>query len=302
MSAEEGFKSSHVRLVASYWMRFSVRTGGGLMAIFLVLMSGLTIAHLFITPVESLLDKAPELGHTEGEAADTIARVAESEQIVNMVQWLTGQDEDEVAYLLRDQPALLSVIWLLMLIIFPFVTAIGSFNQTAGDIGSKGLRYLLLRTERSNIYIGRTVGTLYFSAASLLLLMVLVLLYVGLKLRLYEVGDLLGSGAQGFLALMFLSLPYIALCGWISSMFDSAFAALAICVLLVGGPIVAFKMADAAASQTDLAWLELLLPWGWKYDLLSGDMGTRLTAYAVMLGFTALFFALGMRNFQRRDL
>ncbi len=302
MSADGGLKPRHVRLVASYWMRFSVRTGGGLMAIFLVLMSGLTIAHLFITPAESLLEQAPELGHTQGEAVDTIARIAESEQIVNLVQWVTGQDEEEVHYLLQDQPALLSVIWLIMLIIFPFVTAIGSFNQTAGDIGSKGLRYLLLRTERSNIYIGRTLGTVYFSAASLLLLMVLVLLYVGLKLRLYEFGHLLGSGFQGFLALMFLSLPYIAMCGWLSTMFDSAFASLAICILLVGGPIVAFKMADTAASTTDLAWLELLLPWGWKYDLLSGDIGTRLTAIAVMLGFTAVFFLLGMRNFHRRDL
>ena len=291
----------HIRIVSAYWMRFSVRTGGGLMALFLVLVTGLSIAHMFITPVEGLLEKAPELGHTQGEAADTIARIAESEQIRDIVGWITGQDEGEVEYLLREQPALLSVIWLMLLIAFPFVTAIGAFNQTAGDIGSKGLRYLLLRTQRANIYFGRTLGTLYFSTASLLLLLVLVLLYVGLKLNIYSLGALAGSGLQGFLALLFLSLPYIAMCGWISSLFDSAFASLAICLLLVGGPIVAFKLVDAA-SRTDLAWLERLLPWGWKYELLSGDLGTRVLAYAVMLGFTAFFLLLGLRHFQRRDL
>ncbi|MDF1702457.1 MAG: hypothetical protein P1V36_15005 [Planctomycetota bacterium] len=296
-----GLHLRHIRLVGSYWMRFSLRTGGGLMAIFLVLFSGLMVAHLFITPVEGLIDRASMDGHTQGEAADDIARVAESEAIVNAVKWITGQDQAEVEYLLREQPALLSVIWLMLLLLFPFVTSIGSFNQTAGDIGNRGLRYLLLRTERSNIYLGRTLGTLYFSTASLILLMILVLLYVGLKLNLYSFGALMGSGVQGFLALLFLSLPYITLCGWVSSLFDSAFASLAICLGLGGAPIIAISAIDAN-THADLEWLERLLPWGWKYELLSGDIGTRLTAYAVMLGFTLLFLLLGMRHFNRRDL
>lgn len=292
----------HVRLVAASWMRFSMRTGGGLMAIFLVLMSGLTVAHLFITPVEKVIEQAPEHGHTESEAAAQIAQIAQRPEIVDLVKNVTDQDEDEVAYLLRDQPALLSVIWLILLMLFPFVTALGAFNQTAGDIGSKGLRYLLLRTSRTNVYVGRSLGTLYFSAASLLLLLVLVLMYVGLKLRLYEFSALLGSGSTAFFALLFLCLPYIALCGWLSSLFESAFGSLAVCLVAVGGPILLFKLLDTLAVAFDLGWLLRLLPWGWKYDLLSGEIGTRLLAYGVMLGFTALFFFLGMRHFRRRDL
>ena len=273
------------------------------MAIFLVLMSGLTVAHLFVTPVEQLIAQAPDSGHTEAEmAADFAERARNEPGIVDLVKSVTGQDEEEVQYLLRDQPALLSVIWLVLLMLFPFVTALGSFNQTAGDIGSKGLRYLLLRTRRENVYVGRSFGTFYFSAASLLILLVLVVMYVGLKLRLYEFGDLLSSGVNAFFALLFLSLPYIALCGWLSSMFHSAFGSLAVCVIAVGGPIVLFKLIDTLTIAIDLEWMLRLLPWGWKYDLLSGDVGTRLLAYGVMLGFTALFFVLGMRNFARRDL
>lgn len=297
-----GLQSKHLRLVAAYWVRFSVRTGGGLMAIFLMLFSGLMIAHLFITPVEELLDKAPEVGHTQAEAADDIARVAQREEFVGLVRWLTGQEQSEVEYLLRDQPALLSLIWLILLVVFPFVTVIGSFNQTAGDIGNRGLRYLLLRTARPNIYAGRTVGTFAFCLASLVLLFILVLLYVGLKLRLYPFGELIGSGALGFLALTVLMLPYLTLCGWLSSLFDSAFASLAVCVLVVGGSIIVFKLVDSAAPNNDLGWLERLTPWGWKYDLLSGDMQTRMLAFGVMLGFSAVFFLLGNLHFSRRDL
>lgn len=297
----DGTNARHVKIVGSYWMRFSLRTGGGLMALLLALVTGLSVAQAFITPVENLMKEAPKLGHSEGEAADSIAAIAESEQIVDALEWLTGQDEDEIEYLVQEQPALLSVIWIFLLAFIPFLTVLSSFNQTSGDIGSKGLRYLLLRTERSNIYLGRSVGTLLFSTASLLLLLVLVLLYVGMKLKLYPFGDLASSGLHGFLALFFLSLPYIAMCGWLSAMFDSAFGSLAICLLVAAFPIIFFKMVNWA-SESDLAWLDQLLPWGWKYDLLSGDIGTRLLAYGVMLGFTAVFLVLGMRQFQKRDL
>ncbi|MDA1195587.1 MAG: hypothetical protein O2894_10440 [Planctomycetota bacterium] len=297
----DGFNPRHVRIVGSYWMRFSLRTGGGLVAVLLALVTGLTVAQVFITPVENVIAGAPELGHTEDEAIDEIGRIAQSEQIVNMVEWLTGQDQSEVEYLLGEQPALLSVIWLLLLVCFPFLTALSSFNQTAGDIGSRGLRYLLLRTERANIYVGRAIGSTLFSLGSLLLLIVMVALYVGLKLRLYSFGDVLGSSVTACLALVLLSLPYIALCGWVSAMFDSAFAALAMCLVAIGVPIVFIKIADGV-SDMDLAWMERLTPWGWKYELLSGDIGIRLLACAVMLGFTALFGALGLMHFHRRDL
>ena len=49
-------------------------------------------------------------------------------------------------------------------------------------------------------------------------------------------------------------------------------------------------------------WLERLLPWGWKYELLSRDAGRRLLASVVMLGFAAAFLWLGGRHFRRRDL
>ena len=73
------------------------------MAIFLVLMSGLTVAHLFVTPVEQLIAQAPDSGHTEAEmAADFAERARNEPGIVDLVKSVTGQDEEEVQYLLRD--------------------------------------------------------------------------------------------------------------------------------------------------------------------------------------------------------
>ena len=41
---------------------------------------------------------------------------------------------------------------------------------------------------------------------------------------------------------------------------------------------------------------------GLEVDLLAQDPGTRILAYGVMLGFTALFLGLGLLTFSKRDL
>ena len=296
-----GLRLEHVRMIASYWIRFSLRTGGGLVTLLLVLMVGLSVAGIFFTPVESILAKGPEAGFTEGQVAAQLKQISEDPKFVDVVQMVTGADEDETRYLLSEHPALLSVIFLVLMWLFPFIACIGSFNQTAGDIGNRGLRYLLLRTERPNVLTGRFVGTVGAATVALALMVVIMLLYVGLKFRIYGGTALVTWGAQGFLAIWLLILPYVALCTWISASTDSAFGALALCLVLAGGPILFLKILDATLTW-DLAWMDRLIPWGWKYELLSGDVGTRATAYLVMLGFTLLFLFLAFRSFHKRDL
>lgn len=296
-----GLRLEHVKMIALYWVRFSLRTGGGLVTLLLVLGVGLSVASMFFTPVERLLAQGPEAGFTEGQVAADLKRIAESEQFVDVVQQVTGADEKEASYLLSSNPAVLSVIFLVLMWIFPFIACIGSFNQTAGDIGNRGLRYLLLRTERPNILAGRFVGTVGAAKSALALMVVIMLLYIGLKFRIYPGADLVVWGLQGFIAIVLLTLPYIALCTWISCSMDSAFGALAMCLFATGGPVIFLKILDAMLAW-DLAWTQRLIPWGWKYELLSGDVTTRITAYAVMLGFTMLFLFLALRTFHNRDL
>lgn len=300
-SSLTGLRGAHVGLISRYFMRFSMRTGGGLMTVLVVLMVGLSIAGAFTSPIEMVMQSSNELGHTQGEAASTIDRVARSREMANIAEWVTGSDADQVTYLLQRQPALLSAMLLVMLMAFPFITCLGAFNQTSGDIGNRGLRYILLRTERPNIFLGRFLGTVGFLATSTAFLLLVLAVYVGAKFNIYPALDLATWSVQGFVAILMLCLPYVAMCAWMSGLLDSAFGSLAICLLLTGFPILFLKLANFSTGGGN-GWLERLVPWGWKYDLLSGSVGTRLLAYAVMLGFTAFFLAVGLRAFRKRDL
>jgi hypothetical protein len=140
---------------------------------------------------------------------------------------------------------------------------------------------------------------------SAVLLLVVVVLYIHLKFRFYDLGALLSWGGTGLLAVFFEALPYIALSAWISGMLSSAFLSLFLTLVATWVPLLFLFMIKGmlvAMAAIDVPWLMRIVPWGWRYDLLHGDAGTRLTACAAMCGFAGLFFLLGLWSFRRRDL
>ena len=215
-------------------------------------------------------------------------------------------EEDETAagqwalFLLKDRPALLSAVFLVLIFGMPFAISFLAFNQTTGDIQSRGLRYLLLRTERSNIFLGRFLGTAIFSTAVIAFLILTIVLYLGLKTRLYPAADLLIWSIQGFYALSILMLPYIALCAMISASVSSTFLSLILAKLLIAGTLL-FAVVGRLAWEP-LKYIKYLLPWGWQNHLLHPSIVHWGGAGLACLVYTAVFLMLGYRRFERRDL
>ncbi|MCP4847376.1 MAG: hypothetical protein GY899_05445 [Verrucomicrobiaceae bacterium] len=304
-TAPRSWSPQHVCLIALYSMRFALRSGGGIMFLLIFLTVGLSVASLFITPLEELVKIDGPDGMSASELSITIL---ESDMVAKAVEWITNSDSVQSEYLLEKKPALLSAILLILLIAVPFTTCFGAFNQTSGDIASRGLRYLLLRTERANIFLGRFVGVLMFTIVSMIGTMLVIILYVQFKVGAYPGVELWSWGFQGLTAVFFLSLPYIALCAWISCLLDTPFGSLAICLLISGFSLVILYLlkltllTSTTADPESLAWLFKTVPWGWKYELLDGTPTVRVVAILAMLGFTAAFLFLGLRHFQKRDL
>ncbi len=300
-------RADHIALIARYSMRFSMRTGGGLMYLLVLLITGLTVAAVFISPLEMVSKQGDRLAGVD-DPVEVADQILQSDGVRDAIGWITGTEDAQTDYLLRTKPALLSAIMLVLLMVIPYTTCIGGFNQTSGDIASKGLRFLLLRTERVNIYLGRLVGATLFTLASSVAVVLLIVAYIHFKFGIYSFGSLLGWGMQGLSAIFLLSLPYLALCAWISGTLDTPFGSLALSLLAAGFSVVFLLLAKAAlVSNTslvagDLDWLMRLVPWGWKYDLLDHSFATRAVGILAQLGFTTLFLVLGVRSFNRRDL
>ena len=318
---------SHIRLISLYWSRYAVRSGSGLVYLLIALTFGLMVAHMLIMPVEQLIvQQKREIGRTDPVIIrNTIVGIGQP-----IAQWILGektmaeigrenaarqrsamnnpdgasmQDDNAtpwMSFLLEKKPALLSAIFLVLLFGMPFVISFLAYNQISGDVQSHGLRYLLLRTERSNIYFGRFIGTVLFSTAVTAIIVATITLYLGAKTRIYPAPDLLVWATQGFLALALLMVPYIAVCSLISASVDSPFLSLVLAKIVIAGVLLMAILGGLAWKPAK--YLKYALPWGWQCNLLHPEPAHWLGAVAACLAYTAVFLMLGYYRFERRDL
>jgi hypothetical protein len=301
-----------LRLVCSYTLRHSLRSGSGLVFLLLALFLGLTVAHTIISPYELSVAQSRERGMAMPPALI-------EQQLVELarpaVAWVVApravedpearraaeaRTDEWVSYLLDERPALLSAIFVILLFAMPLLIPFGAFNQTAGDIGNRGLRYVLLRTERANIFYGRMLATMGLTIAVLTFVVVTVALYVAIKVVVYDPLDVAIWSGLGLLALSVVSLPYVALCAWLSTRQESAITALIACKGLIVG-VWLFALLGSLAWQP-AAYLRYLLPWGIQDQLLGPSVATVAVASLACLAYAGVFTWLGGRNFERRDL
>ncbi len=319
----------HLRLISLYWSCYAVRSGSGLVYLMIALVFGLSVAHLLITPIEQLiLQQKKEMGQTDpviinytiinigrpilqfvlgsksfGEIAEQEAsgRAYSNDALADEQTGNEGDESDRwTRFLLEDRPALLSAIFLVLVFGMPFAISFLAFNQVAGDIQTYSLRYLLLRTERSNIYFGRFLGTAAFSTAVIAIIVATITFYLGAKLRIYPTGALAGWAVCGFLALSILMVPYIAVCSLISASVDSPFLALVLAKVVIAGVLLLAVLGSLAWKPAK--YIKYTLPWGWQNHLLHPDPAHWGGAVAACLVYTAVFLMLGYYRFMRRDL
>lgn len=306
----------HVGLIARYSARYSVRGGVGLVFLLLSLTFGLMVAHLTLQPVEMIAKQVREhsgerdaqdvrrdvLDRLTKEAQPVVAWVLRSKETGDRdVDRAASDDADAWAnYLLRERPAMLSAIFLILLFGWPLIVVCGAFDLYGGDIASRQLRYQLLRADRASIFVGRLLGTLVTFAFVLLLLGGTVAVYMAAKLPLYGIGELLSWALYGVLALAIVTLPYVALCAWLSSALGGSFTALTVLSLVIGGvPLLA---TIGSLTWDHAHWINWLLPWGYQTRLFHPDPAHVALAAIGCVLHAALFGWLGYRNFTRRDL
>ncbi len=299
-------RQAHLNLIARHSLRHGIRGGAGLVSIALTLLVGLGLANCAISPLESLnkeIDKAAVREDISMSQRD-VAQARLNQEVVAVaskaINWTIDASPDQLDYLVHDKPAMVSAILVLMFLATPFFACLGGFNQTSGDISSKGLRFLLLRTERQNIFIGRFIGTFLFAAFVNLLLFLILGLYMAAKIKVHAPGDMFLWTLQGYVRMMIFTLPYIAVCAWISSAIDSPFGSLFISLMLAY--LIPIFVAQLGGIEPSIGYAQYITPWGFKYWLLEPIGPKFLGGVAAMLGFTGLFLFLGLNSFSKRDL
>jgi ABC-type transport system involved in multi-copper enzyme maturation permease subunit len=288
----------HLKLIATHCVRHSLRGGAGLIAILATLTIGLIMASIVISPLEALHAKLhiaqqpSELGGSQMQEVMQIAKKA--------FGWVMGTSDAQIDYLSNDKPAMVSAILILLTVVTPLFACLAAFNQTSGDNASRGLRYLLIRTERDNIFVGRLIGTAAFMAVVLGILFVILGAYIAAKIHVHPTGDMLLWLLGGYIRLVALTMPYVALCAWVSGSIDSPFGSLMLSLLVAY--VWPLFVAVGAANAAWFHYLTYLTPWGYKWWLFSEQPAMVAGGFAVMLAFTVLITGYGLSRFRKRDM
>jgi ABC-type transport system involved in multi-copper enzyme maturation permease subunit len=209
--------------------------------------------------------------------------------------------DSTLARLLQERPPTLVAYFVIAAMLTPLFGMLASCDQTATDLGTRHIRFLIPRVGRAEIFVARLVGATIVVAIAQLLAGAAATI---VAMVVHGGGDtstaaIVGYGARVTGLLIVYSLPIVALMSLVSAAMASV--GLALLVGLGGyailGPTMGLMPLEGAAAKV----VSFLVPGGLKPYLLQPELGPALAACAGALGYVALYTFLGWQLFRRRD-
>jgi ABC-2 type transport system permease protein len=232
-----------------------------------------------------------------------------------LLTFFTSYSEATVEAIAR-LPTVLLVAFSATALMAPLFVALMGFDQVAGEVAPKSMRYLIVRVRRTSIVAGK-----YLTQVTVLLaiLALCVVAMVGTARGLdanFGWGDTLTWGLKLLLAMAVIGVTYAALTTLCSSVSANAPLALFLNLIVLFTFWLVSLLAnrvrlpdsvdavglDASKEESPLAYLRYLVPSEFEHRLLSPDTLEYATGLVAYLGFALIFLALARLALQRRDL
>ena len=207
--------------------------------------------------------------------------------------------DSHVLRLFQERPPTLAAYLIVAAWLMPVFAMLGSCDQTATDLGTRHIRFLIPRVGRAEIFIARFIGSAVLVAAAQLLAGAAATIVTLVASSGGNSGDIILFGAQVTAILIAYSLPFVALMSLVSAAMASV--GLALLTGLAGYLILVIVLAVLPLKGAAEKIIPLLLPNGLKPYLLDLDVGTALIAAAATLIYVTLYAALGWQVFRTRD-
>ncbi len=226
-------------------------------------------------------------------------------------------DDEAMLDSLASIPIVLLVVFKLTLRFLPLFIALMGFDQLAGEVGPKSVRYLVVRVKRTSIIFGKllsqaTIFAILLSICTFLMVLVARVLnpdFAASEVSLWTIKLILSS--------FVLSLAYLALTALFSAITKQSGIALVLNIIalfviwfiaLVAG---FFRFPGEEVLNTPLAmlkgesWLAYLRyasVWHYGDDLLHPSWARALPAALAHAGYGLVFLGLAQLAVRRRDL
>jgi ABC-type transport system involved in multi-copper enzyme maturation permease subunit len=208
-----------------------------------------------------------------------------------------------VIELLQHRAPTLVTCYYIGLTATPAFAILAACDQTASDLTSRYLRFLIVRVGRFEVYLARFLGaaTLVGVAQA-----AVGLTAIGLSLALDggtrggDTGATLGYGLMATLSLVAYGTSFVALMAMLSAVIVNP--ALSAVAGLVGYVIFHLLVSLASDRSPMIGLARYLFPSGLKAQLLAPDLGAMTLGVVAQPFYAAAFFAAGWFIFRKRDV
>ena len=239
------------------------------------------------------------------EYADQIAKVGRElgpglSMVAGMIEEVTGLPALAISGLLSKHPPVLVALFALVILMMPLVTLTLAYDQTATDIETRHVRYLLFRSDRVSIYLGKSLGAWVFVAGAVGLVLAMFGVFLGLRSDALEgVRGIVYLGKIWVTATAY-ALPFIALLGLASALVGRARRSLSVTILFWIGVGIASGLLGLA--NEDFTKVAYLFPTQDRFELLVDDLRPKASLVVYLLAYTLVAGGLGLWRFRSRDL
>lgn len=192
-----------------------------------------------------------------------------------------------------------AVYWVVALYLFPTFCLISAADQMISDRQRGGLRFLLLRCSRKQLFLGRFVGQMMIQ--SILICITLVITY---SLLVFNNPQHLLKGLSLtpliFCHILLVTAPFVALMSLLSITLDSVRIAslIAFMILALGGVLIKYF----ASYLPILAVFEYFIPGGQIYSMAQSHPTIAWGAMVHPLLQSVFFLLIGLAVFKRQDI
>jgi ABC-2 type transport system permease protein len=258
--------------------------------------------------VDKQVEQLKENGVPEEEIREKLKEVTDKSRR-EFISSVFGNDDEAMTEALLVMPLVVLVVFKISLFFLPVYVAIMGFDQIAGEVGPRSIRYLTVRSRRSSVMFGKYLA----QGAVLALLMLLVdagLVFYG-KAAYADFGFAAASTtlAKLWLSAVVFSAAYLALTTLCSSLFRQPAVSLVMnfvvlfAIWLVSAIAEAVPLPDPVTFGWSLfGYVRYASVWHYRGDLLHPHFGRLAGAGGAHVLFTLLFLGVGYAILRRRDL
>ncbi len=214
-------------------------------------------------------------------------------------------------------PIVLLVVFKLTLRFLPLFIALMGFDQLAGEVGPKSVRFLVVRARRNSIILGKLLAQLTLFVLLMSICTAMMVLVAKALNADFAMGDVALWTLKLIISSLVLSLAYLALTALFSAVVKQGSVSLVLNIIALFviwfiallGEAFRFPGEEAAAntlamlkSESVFAYFRYASVWHFGDDLLHPHWVRFLTAALVHLGYGLTFLGLAQLALKKRDL